>query len=204
MGKTASKTVNIFLALDKNVLNGYFNPHDIAPIYKRQLSVKFQNYVKQCIKSCRRHDAVIFKLNSKDKIDEQFAEPLMYAIRKHYTEKKQLEIKAFAKFKQRNYGTLAISLVIVSGLNFLLPVLMDKHTASKSGMAHFIDVFSFIIFYHPLTEILFNWNPHLKRINLLNKIIKAESIVVQGEKGAAAQTEAFEDYELLEEADSLF
>ena len=198
MSKTASKSVNIFLALDKNIINGYFNPHDIAPIYKRQLGVKFEQYINQSVKSCKRHDPIFFKLSSNNKIDEQFADPLMYAIRRHFTERKELETKAFAKFKKRNYGTLAVSLVIVSGLNFLLPILMTKDTATQSGMAHFIDVFSFIIFYHPLTELLFNWNPYLKRINLFKKLIKAEAIIVNREKGTPI-TAIFEDYEVFEE-----
>lgn len=201
MSKTASKSVNIFLALDKNVINGYFNPHDISPIYKRQLSVRFEQYIRQSVQSSKRHDPIFFKLNSKNKIDEQFADPLMYAIRGHFTAKKKLEVKAFSKFKRRNYGTLGVSLFIVSGLNLLLPVLMDEVTANQSGMGHFIDVFSFIIFYHPLTELLFNWNPYLKRINLLNKLIAAEAIIVSGEKGTA-QADSFEEYENFEEIEA--
>ena len=203
MSNTASKSVNIFLSLDNNVLKGYFNPHDMSPLYKRQLSVRFEQYIAQSIKSCKRHDPIFFKLNSKDKLDEQFADPLMYAIRRHFTIKKELEVKAFAKFKRRNYGTLLVSLMIVSGLNLLLPILIDEKTASRFGMAHFIDVFSFIIFYHPLTELLFNWNPHLKRINILNKLIKAEAIIVSGIKSERGESssqsyEEFEDYEELE------
>lgn len=201
MSKTTSKSVNIFLALDKNIINGYFNPHDISPIYKRQLSSRFEQYIAQSVKSCKRHDAVFFKLNSRNKIDEQYSEPLMYAIRRHFTEKKNLEVRAFTKFKQRNYGTLAVSLLIVSGLNLLLPLVMSYETASQSGMAHFVDVFSFIIFYHPLTELLFNWNPHLKRINLLKKLVAAEAIIVSGEKGVNT-TKGLEEYEDLEEVES--
>ncbi|HEX8378290.1 MAG TPA: hypothetical protein VF602_10765 [Pedobacter sp.] len=200
MSKTTSKSVNIFLALEKKVIDGYFNPHDTSPIYKRQLSLKFENYISQSIKNCKRHDPIFFKLNSHNKMDEQYADPVMYAIRGHFKEKLVGELKAFKRFKQRNYGTLGVSLVVVSVLNLLLPVVMTKETADQTGTAHFLDVFGFIIFYHPLTELLFNWNPFLKRINLLNKLISAEAIIVSGDRsGLEAVDHSFEEYESLED-----
>jgi hypothetical protein len=184
MSKVSSKSVNIFLALDKKALAGYFNPHDTAPIYKRQLSLRFEQYLRQSTKYCKRFDPIFFKLNSNNKVDEQFADPIMYAIRRHFTEKRDQEILAFRRFKRRNYGTIIVSMAIVALLNYLLPYMIPKESAKDLGVAHFVDVFSFVIFYHPLTELLFNWNPYLKRINLLNKLIKAEAIMVgSAEKG---------------------
>ncbi|HEY0056604.1 MAG TPA: hypothetical protein VGB63_14720 [Pedobacter sp.] len=200
MSKTTSKSVNIFLALEKKVIDGYFNPHDTSPIYKRQLSLKFENYISQSIKNCKRHDPIFFKLNTHNKMDEQYADPVMYAIRGHFKEKLVSELKAFKRFKQRNYGTLGASLVIVSVLNLLLPVVMSKETAAQTGTAHFLDVFGFIIFYHPLTELLFNWNPFLKRINLINKLISGEAIIVSGDRsGLEAVDQSFEEYESVED-----
>jgi hypothetical protein len=133
-------------------------------------------------------------------MDEQYADPVMYAIRGHFKEKLVSELKAFKRFKQRNYGTLGASLVIVSVLNLLLPVVMSKETAAQTGTAHFLDVFGFIIFYHPLTELLFNWNPFLKRINLINKLISGEAIIVSGDRsGLEAVDQSFEEYESVED-----
>ena len=194
MSNAASKSINIFLALDKKAVESYFNPHDTAPIYKRQLSLSFESYLNNALKDCKRFDPVFFKLNRVNKIDEQFADPVMYAIRGHFAKKKELEFKAFRQFKRRNYGVIVGCLLLSSALNFILPRLMSKEVAFNIGLTHFIDVFSFILFYHPLTELLFNWNPFLKRINLLNKLIKAEVIFVGNIERAASANPAFEAY----------
>ncbi len=201
MSKVTSKSVNIFLALDKNALIGYFNPHDISPIYKRQLGVKFEQYIRQSVKSCKRYDPVFFKLTSNSKVDEQFAGPLMYAVRRHFSERRDEEVAAFSRFKRRNYGIIFVSLIIVAILNFLLPAIISKELANESGLTHFIDVFSFVIFYHPLTELLFNWNPFLKRIHLLNKLIKAEAIIVPGNDKSGHVSNNFDEYECREESE---
>ena len=204
MSKIASKGVNIFLALDKNTIQSYFNPHDTSPIYKRQLSLKFEQYLAQCVRSCKRYDPIFFKLNSSNKVDEQFAEPLMYAVRRHFTDKKQEEVRAFARFKKRNYLTILISMAIVALLNFLLPMFVRAEVAKETGMTHFLDVFSFVIFYHPLTELLFNWNPYLKRINLLNKLIKAEAILVGNTENTGNPISDFDEYDAVEETERSF
>jgi hypothetical protein len=49
-------------------------------------------------------------------------------------------------------------------------------------------VFSWVIFFHPLDELLFNWNPHLKRILLMNKLTTAESIIIGNEKKVSTAT----------------
>lgn len=200
MNKSASKIVNIFLALDKNAIKGYFNPHDNSPIYKRQLSLKFEQYLGQAVKSCKRYDPIFFKLNSTNKVDEQYADPLVYAIRRHFSTRKEEETRAFKRFKKRNYGVITASVVLVALFNLLLPLAMSKDMAKESGISHFIDVFGFVIVYHPLTELLFNWNPFLKRIHLYNKLIKAEIFIVNGEKNTDS-FESFEEYDYSEETD---
>ncbi|MGV3509993.1 MAG: hypothetical protein ACO1N7_11950 [Sphingobacteriaceae bacterium] len=200
-----SKTVNIFLALDQKSLAGYFNPHDTSPLYKRQLSLRFEQYIHNSLKSCKRYDPIFFKLNTDNRIDEQFSAPLMYAIRRHYTEKHAEEVDTFNKFKRRNYIIILGSMIIVAILNLLLPHVMSEELAYETGTAHFLDVFSFIIFYHPITELLFNWNPHLKRINMLNKLIKAEVIIVSSnDKVDHLHSHNFEEYDEMHEAVASF
>ncbi len=182
MSKTNSKTINVFLSLDQASINSYFNKHDPSPIYKRQLSHQFEQYIRSSVSSAKRFDPIFFKLNCTNDIDQQFAEPLMYAIRRHFAEKKSEEIKAFTKYKKRNYAVVIVSLVIVILFNLLLPLLLNKDIADEIGLTHLLDVFSWVIFFHPLDELLFNWNPHLKRILLMNKLTTAESIIIGNEK----------------------
>jgi hypothetical protein len=79
-------------------------------------------------------------------------------------------------------------LVIVVLVNLLLPLVISKEVADETGLTHLLDVFSWVIFFHPLDELLFNWNPHLKRILLLNKLTTAESIIIGHEKKASNTT----------------
>ena len=183
MSKTAnSKAVNVYLSLDQASINTYFNKHDPSPIYKRQLSHQFEQYIRASASSAKRYDPIFFKLNCTNDIDQQFAEPLMYAIRRHFAEKKAEEIKAFNKYKKRNYGVVVVSLAIVVLVNLLLPLMLSKTIADETGITHLLDVFTWVIFFHPLDELMFNWNPHLKRILLMNKLTTAESIIIGNEK----------------------
>jgi hypothetical protein len=182
MSKANSKTVNVYLSLDQASINSYFNKHDPSPIYKRQLSHQFDQYIRASVESAKRYDPIFFKLNCSNDIDQQFAEPVMYAIRRHFADKKEEEVKAFAKYKKRNYAVIVVSLIIVICFNLLLPVIMNKEIADEIGLTHLLDVFSWVIFFHPLDELMFNWNPHLKRILLMNKLTTAESIIIGHEK----------------------
>ncbi len=189
MSKTdSSKTVNVYLSLDQASVNSYFNKHDPSPIYKRQLSHHFEQYIRASVSSAKRYDPIFFKFNCKNDIDQQFADPVLYAVRRHFAEKKEEELKAFKKYKKRNYAVVGVSLVIVVLVNLLLPLVISKEVADETGLTHLLDVFSWVIFFHPLDELLFNWNPHLKRILLLNKLTTAESIIIGHEKKAGNTT----------------
>ena len=48
-----------------------------------------------------------------------------------------------------------------------------------------IDVFSWVIFWRPIDKLIFEWNPHLKDISLLNKLSSAEMLIVNTSKEAA-------------------
>jgi hypothetical protein len=44
--------------------------------------------------------------------------------------------------------------------------------------------------WHPIDELVFNWNPHLEEINLLNKLATAELIIIENEKKATVGNNA--------------
>src|SRR5689334_5106954 len=54
MSKPTPKKINIFLSLDKDIFKGYFNAQDPAPLYKRQLSYDFEQYIMTSIRSAKR------------------------------------------------------------------------------------------------------------------------------------------------------
>jgi hypothetical protein len=183
MSKSASsKTVNVFMTLDPLVIEGYFNKNDPSPIYKRQLSHQFEAYVMASVNSAKRFDAIFYKIKCSNDIDKQFADPLMLAIRRHFSEKKTDEIRSFNRFKKRNWAVLGISLIIAIIFQLILPLVINEQSQLYGGLGHLVDVFSWVILWHPIDELLFNWNPHLKRISLFNKLATAELILIENEK----------------------
>jgi hypothetical protein len=106
----------------------------------------------------------------------------MLSIRRHFSEKKTDEIKAFDRFKKRNWAVLFFSLVVVILFQLLLPLILNEESSLSNTISHLIDVFAWVILWHPIDELLFNWNPHLKRITLFNKLATAELILMENEK----------------------
>jgi hypothetical protein len=182
MSQSSSKSVNVFLSLDPQVIESYFNRNDPAPLYKRQLSHQFEQYIALSVEGAKRYDAIFYKLLCKNEVDQQYAEPLMYAIRRFFDQKKAEKIKSFEKFKRRNWAVLAISLGVVILFQCLLPVFIDEESKVQSGLVHLVDVFAWVILWHPIDELIFNWNPHLKAILKMKKLATAESIIVENEK----------------------
>src|SRR5579872_3477536 len=109
MKATVPPKINIFISVDPQSLQDYFNPHDPAPLYKRQLSHAFELYVMNCISSIKRYSVVHYKICCKSEDDRQYTEPLLYAIRRHFGEKKSLKQQEFEKFKRRSYLLLFYS-----------------------------------------------------------------------------------------------
>ncbi|WP_207426354.1 hypothetical protein [Pedobacter sp. SYSU D00535] len=176
------KSVNVYLALDRNSVEEYFNRNDPSPMYRRQLSVKFEDYIKKCVLEAKEDDLVIFKLYSSSDKEQQYAEPLMYAIKRHFSERKTEEIRAFTKFKRHNGGIIAVNLLVVALSNFLLPLIISEKVAYETGVKHLLEVLWFVIFYHPLGELLFNWKPHVQKIELMEKLTNVEYLIVEKEK----------------------
>jgi hypothetical protein len=178
------KTINVYLTLDQLVIQGYFNPHDPAPIYKRQLSHHFELYIKENVALFKRYDVIFYKFKCANEIDKQYAEPMMYAIRRHFNELKEDKIKNFKKYKRRNILMLIASTIIVMLFHMLVPMVLTSHSGISSAVSNSLDVFSWVILWHPIDELIFNWTPHLEEINMLEKLATAELIIIENEKKA--------------------
>ena len=174
------------MTLDQNVIDGYFNKHDPAPIYKRQLSLQFEQYILETVASAKRYDVIFYKFKCTHESDKQYAEPLMYAVHRHFADKKAERVRDFARFKQRNWILLAVGTVVAILCQVLLPMLLAKDRDISSGLSNSLDIFAWVLLWHPIDELIFHWNPHLKDILLLEKLGTAESIMIENEKKSVA------------------
>jgi hypothetical protein len=177
MNDSIIKKINIFLSLDQNIFKGYFNAQDPAPIYKRQLSYEFEHYVMNCIRSARRDTVFCYKISYRNDEEKQYTEPLVYAIRRHFGEKKTILYASFEKFKKRSYMLLFMSLAVVMVCQGLLPLVLDGRYRLHSGISNGLDVFSWVILWRPIDKLIFHWNPFLKDISIADRLEKAEIIV---------------------------
>lgn len=182
MHEMAPDRVNIFLTVDMHTVNDYFNTHDPAPLYKRQLSQQLEEYIKKMTESIKRHSVVFYKLKCTSEKDKQYAQPLMYAIRGHYSLKKASRVREFTRFKFRSWILLGISLLVVLFTQGFVPMLLDTENQILSGLFNSLDIFSWVLLWRPIDVLLFSWNPHLKDISVLNKLATAEMIFVENDK----------------------
>jgi hypothetical protein len=184
------KTINVYLTLDQLVMQGYFNPHDPAPIYKRQLSHHFALYIMENVALFKRYDVIFYKFKYVNEIDKQYAEPMMYAIRRHFTELKEDKIKNFKKYKRRNTIMLVAGTLVATLFHILIPMAFTSAKGVSLAVSNSLDVFSWVILWHPIDELVFNWNPHLAKINLFNKLATAELIIIDNEKKTTVDNSA--------------
>jgi hypothetical protein len=181
MSQPLAKSINVFLSPDRLIANSYFNKHDPAPIYMRQLSHQFEAYIMESVKSAKRYSVVFYKLKCKGEEDKQYAEPLVYAIRRHFETKREDREKEFIKFKRRNWSMLGISIIVVIMFEGLLPRILDAEHGIGVGVINSLDIFAWVLLWHPIDELVFHWNTYLKDICLLNKLATAESILIENE-----------------------
>jgi hypothetical protein len=180
MSKPPPKKINIFLSLDHDILKEYFNAQDPAPLYKRQLSHEFELYIMTCIRAAKRDSEFHYKISYTNESDKQYAEPLAYAIRRHFSETKAVTNAAFEKFKRRTYLLLFMSLSVVMLSQGLLPLLLSKNEHNlKSGLMNSLDVLCWVILWKPIERLIFYWNPFLKDISIMDRLEKAEVIITE-------------------------
>lgn len=178
MRKAKPDKVNIFISIDQQVIMTYFNTHDPAPLYKRQLSHQFEQYLLKSAEPVKRYSIIFYKLKCSNDIDRQLAEPLIYAIKRHFaaqTERRRLE---FSKYKRKSFMLLAMSFMVLMFCHGALPLLVHPNTPVQTILLTSFDVFSWVMFWRPIDKLVFDWNPHLKDISLLNKLSTAEMMIV--------------------------
>ena len=169
------------MSVDQQAINGYFNAHDPAPLYKRQLSHEFERYIMNSIEGARRHSDFFYKIYCREDQHKQYIEPLLYAIRGHFSEKKLLADASFEKFKRRTYGLLFVSLAIVLLFHCALPLILHGDNSFNSALNNSVDIFGWVILWQPIDSLIFHWNPYLKQISIMKRLAKAEVIVIENE-----------------------
>jgi hypothetical protein len=182
MDRDLHKTINIYLSVDLKTINSYFNEHDPSPLYKRQLSHIFEEYIRASVANAKRHSTVVYKLKCINNSDEKYADPLLYAIKNHFNAKRKMRVAEFTRFKRRNWILLTISFILIILCQYFLPLIFKKADEAQSVVITSLDVLSWVILWRPIDTLLFDWNPHLKEILILRKLATAEMIIVEAKK----------------------
>ncbi len=183
MRKSATRKISIYLRIDANSINNYFNPHDPARLDKRQLGQEFKDYLNNSLASAGRHTTIDFKVFCSESGSMQFmVEPLMKTIRRHYQIQKMQKKAEFYKFKKKNYILLLISIFIVMICQGVLPLVLGQDHRIHSMFSNAVDVFSWVILWKPIERLIFYWNPFLKEILLYEKIEKAKVNIVESDE----------------------
>jgi hypothetical protein len=180
--------VSIFISVDLQVINTYFNAHYPATLYKRQLSHQFEQYLLKSAEPVKRNSVVFYKLKCSQDIDRQYAEPLMYAIRRHFADLKKIREGEFYRYKRKSFTLLALSFLVVIFCHGIIPLLVKATNPVETILLTSFDVFSWVIFWRPIDKLIFDWNPHLKDISLLNKLSSAEMMIVNTSKESAKKS----------------
>jgi hypothetical protein len=185
MNESFPKKINIFISVDVQTINTYFNAHDPAPLYKRQLSHQFEQYILNSITHAKRFSIIFYKLKCSNEIERQYTQPLMYAIKRHFTEKKALREAEFRRFKKRSFLLLAMSLIVIVLCHGVFPLFLNSNSQFQTIILTSSDIFSWVILWKPIDKLIFDWNPHLKDISILHKLSTAEVMII----GNAKETE---------------
>ena len=174
---------SIFVRLDEQTVHDYFNHHDPAPLYKRQLGHEFEQYIYNSLLTSSRNAIIKYQVICLEYSDKRFIEPVTQAIRNHFNLKKFLKKEEFKKFKRRTFKLLLASLVIVLSLQALAPYVIEDMDQRMAGSVHnIVDVFSWVIMWKPIDRLIFYWNPFKKDIHLLDRLANADVTVLEKNK----------------------
>ena len=188
MKKGAHNKVSIFVTVDLQVVNTYFNVHDPAPLYKRQLNHQFEQYILKSAATVKRYSIVFYKLKCSSDVDRQYAEPLMYAIKRHFAEKKEQREAEFKRFKRRSFLLLMISFLVIIFCHGVMPLFLNPDDHVQTILLTSMDIFSWVILWRPIDKLIFDWNPHLKDISVLQKLSSAEMMIVNTNEETSKKT----------------
>ena len=184
------RKINIFLKVNDQTINSYFNPHDPAPIYKRQLSHQFEQYILNHSLTIKRYTAVTYKIVLESKSDAQLIDPLVHAIRRNFSLKKAIAEAEFKKYKRRSYLLLVISFSVVVLCLGILPALDPQEHGILGVLKEALHVLSWVMMWKPIEKLVFYWNPHLKEIALYDKLTNAKVIIVDNVKMLSVENAA--------------
>ena len=127
MSQSLTSKIHIFITVDLPTISGYFNPHDPSPLYKKELNQKFEEYILNAVHAAKRYSAIFYKLNCPGAVDRQYAEPLMFAIHRHFALQEAIQKEVFNKFKRRNFRLLLISCIFVMICQALIFLIHSEH-----------------------------------------------------------------------------
>lgn len=183
MKQARTRRISIFLSVDETNVYSYFNPHDPAPLGRRQLSHDFQEYLNASIEDAGRNSVIDFKVFCNSSGNMRFiVDPLIHTIRRHYQVQKKLKEAEFKKFKKRNYILLLFSILVVMLCQGVLPLVLGQDHRIHSMFSNAVDVFSWVILWKPIERLIFYWNPFLKEMLLFSKMINASVNIVESEE----------------------
>jgi hypothetical protein len=177
--QSLTENIDIFLTVDQSSIGDHFNPNDPAPLYKRQLTHQFQHYIMTSIESAKRYSVFYYRITCKNESDKQYTEAFIYALRRHFSNKKLIKVEQFEKFKRRSYKLLFASLTVVMICHGLIPMLMPGDEGFHSAVRNGLDIFSWVILWQPIDKLVFHWNPHLKEISIMQRLANAEVIITE-------------------------
>jgi len=178
------KKITIYLTVNEQTINSYFNAHDPAPLYKRQLSHRFEQYIQSCIVAIKRYSVIRYRLVCERESDKEYIEPLMHAIRRHFSIQKSIKEEEFLKFKKRSFKLLFVSMGVVMFCQGVLPTILGQNHRVHSALSNALDVFSWVILWQPIDKLVFAWNPYLKEISIYDRLMNAETLLAEPEAEA--------------------
>jgi hypothetical protein len=182
MRRAQAKKIDVYLTVNRSTIDDYFNPHDPAPIYKRQLRNDLITYMSESVSTYSRDTSIRYKVSS-NKEDKDLIEPFMHAVRRHYSLKEQLTKVEFDKFKKKSFKLLFMSLTVVMICHGLLPLLFGESELGSTIM-NSVDVLCWVILWKPIDRLIFGWNPFLKEISLYHKLANSEILIMEYAAGA--------------------
>ena len=188
------KKITIYLTVNDQTINSYFNAHDPAPLYKRQLSHRFEQYIHSCIVTIKRYSVVRYRLVCTSESDKDYIEPLMHAIRRHFSIQKSIREEEFQKFKKRSFKVLFASMGIVMFCQGLLPAMLGPNNRVHSILGNALDVFGWVILWQPIDKLVFAWNPYFKEISIYDRLMNAEAMLVEAAREDAGVVELKKRY----------
>ncbi len=152
----------------------YFNAHDPAPMYKRQLSPEFEEYIMNYAMGCKKFSSLTFKVNCSDSADEQHIETLLHAIRRHFSVKKSIKEAELKRFKMRSYTLLFVAFGVGVICHGFLGSFLHDQGGWVSGITNSMDVLSWVILWRPIDQLLFQKGGFEQEILVYEKIVHGE------------------------------